>query len=407
MTDKKPFYEVVADRLISQLEAGTAPFQVPWEPGQSIVPHNPVSGTKYKGANAFWLTMQGRSDPRWMTYKQAQSVDAQVMKGEKGTLIQYWKFSETKPVLDAAGNPILGADKKPLTKNVQLERPRVFSAVVFNAEQIEGLPELEQKTSSDTEVFQRHERAENILANVGVPIYHDQSDSAFYRPSTDSIHLPQREQFISPDRYYAVALHEVGHSTGHHSRLDRDLTGAFRSESYAREELRAEIASLMIGDELGIGHDPGQHAAYVGSWIKVLREDPKEILRAAKDAEAIKDYVMEREKTISITQDQDTPQPGDAVEAQEQLNPSSQAEVSGSDDKSRVAATNAPQGNASTNTAQQEAIAKIAEKFSADMDEQTRQEFLSRVAARLDTENSPEIKIKTIEPAQQELDFER
>lgn len=370
MKDKKPFYEVVADRLISQLESGTAPFQKPWEPGQSIIPYNPVSGAKYKGANSFWLTMQGRSDPRWMTYKQSQSINAQVRKGEKGTLIQYWKFSETKPVLDNSGKPILDADKKPLTKTAQLERPRVFSAVVFNGEQIEGLPELEQKTSSDNEVFQRHERAENILSNAGVPIHHDQSDSAFYRPSTDSIHLPEREQFISPDRYYAVALHEVGHSTGHHSRLDRDLTGAFGSESYAREELRAEIASLMIGDELAIGHDPGQHAAYVSSWIKVLREDPKEILRAAKDAEAIKDYVMEREKNISIEQNQ--------------------------------AST-----HANNNTAQQEAIAKIAEKFSADMDEKTRQDFLNRVAARLNTENNPEIKIKTIEPAQQKLDFER
>lgn len=304
--EKKPFYEEIADRLIKQLEEGTAPWQKPWEPGSSRMPHNPVSGTRYKGANALWLAMQQRTDPRWMTYKQAQSVNAQVQKGEKGTLVQYWKFTDTIPKLDDKGKPVLDDNGKKKMITVKLDRPKVFSAVVFNAEQIQGLPPLEVKATKPD--WERHERAENILQAMSVPIKHDQADGAFYRPSTDSIHLPERSQFPSADNYYATALHEAGHSTGHKSRLDRDLTGRFGSESYAKEELRAEIASLMIGDELQIGHDPGQHAAYVKSWVKVLKDDPKEILRAAKDAEAISSYLLSHEKEKAQEAPQNAPE---------------------------------------------------------------------------------------------------
>lgn len=301
--EKKPYYEQVAEKLIKQLEEGTAPWQRPWEPGETFTPHNPISGTKYKGSNAVWLAMQGRSDPRWMTYKQAQSVEAQVMKGEKGTLIQYWKTHEEKIKTDENGNPVLDekGEKKKLW--VAIDQPRVFSAVVFNAEQIQGLPPLEKKKT--TLAWERHERAEAIMTGSGAKIYHDQNDRAFYTTMRDSIHLPPREQFKSADRYYATALHELGHWTGHESRLNRDLTGRFGSESYAKEELRAEITSLMVGDETGVGHDPGQHASYVKSWIKVLKEDPKELFRAARDAEKIKDLVMsyERQRPLEMPQE--------------------------------------------------------------------------------------------------------
>jgi len=292
---QRPYYEQIADKLIDQLKKGTAPFQRPWEPGELSMPHNPVSGARYRGANALWLQMQGRSDPRWMTYKQAQSIGAQVRKGEKSTFIQYWKFHDERAVKGSDGKPLKDADGKTITQRVELDKPRAFSARVFNAEQIDGLPPLEKKEPS----WDRHDRAETILKNSGADIRHDQGDRAFYRPSTDSIHLPRPAQFDAQDKYYATALHELGHWTGHPSRLDRDLTGAFGSESYAKEELRAEISSLMLNDELNIGHDPGQHAAYVKSWIKVLEDDPKEILRAARDAEKIKEHVMEYERTAS------------------------------------------------------------------------------------------------------------
>lgn len=297
---KKPYYEMISERLIKQLEEGTAPWQKPWEPGIQRMPHNPVSGTRYKGANALWLSMQGRSDPRWMTYKQANSVNTQVMKGEKGTIVQYWKFRDRVPKKEN-GKPVLDAEGKKVMINIELDKPKVFSAVVFNAEQIQGLPPLEAKQTIPE--WERHERAEAILSASGANINHDQGDRAFYSPVRDSIHLPEKSQFESSDRYYATALHELGHWTGHPSRLNRDLSGRFGSESYAAEELRAEIASMGIGEELEIGHDPGQHASYVKSWIKVLKNDPKEILRSARDAEKIHDMVMGFERDRDQKQD--------------------------------------------------------------------------------------------------------
>ena len=181
---------------------------------------------------------------------------------------------------------------------VRYERPRVWSAVVFNAEQIDGLAPATNRPALPA--WERHERAEAILARFDATVRHARGDRAFYRLADDSITLPERDQFASADGYYATALHEVGHATGHPSRLNRpDLGHPFGSEAYAREELRAEIASLMLGEQLGIGHDPGQHSAYVESWIRALENDPREIFRAAADAEKITALVrvsFERDK---------------------------------------------------------------------------------------------------------------
>lgn len=298
---KKEYAEEVAARIIEQLEQGTAPWQKPWQPGELRLPYNPTTGKEYRGMNSLWLHMQGHSDPRWMTYNQAAAEGAQVRKGSKGTHIVYWKFSEERKATDEQGRPIIDPDTgKQKTVTVQLERPRSFMAVVFNGSQIDGLPPLEARPTGPEP--ERHARAEAILANSGADIRHEPGDRAFYRPSTDSITLPERNQFPTADNYYATALHELGHWTGHPSRLDRDLAHPFGSEGYAREELRAEIASLMLGERLEIGHDPGQHAAYVGSWIKALKEDPKEIFRAASDAERITGYVMDFEQEQMQTQ---------------------------------------------------------------------------------------------------------
>lgn len=293
MEQKKPFHEVVAAKLIEQLKAGTAPWQKSWQPGvsNSYLPMNPTTGKRYKGINAIHLMAQGYDDARWLTYKQASAMGAQVRKGEKGTAVQYWKFEEEREKLDSQGKPVLDAKGKPIKQVVRLERPRVFFATVFNAQQMDGMPPLQQGTKKE-QAWDTHERAEHILKASGANIQHVAGNRAFYRPSTDSITLPERSQFPTADNYYATALHELGHWTGHPSRLDRDLAHPFGSEGYAKEELRAEIASMIVGDELGLGHDPGQHVAYVASWIKALEDEPLEVFRAAADAEKIHDYVL-------------------------------------------------------------------------------------------------------------------
>jgi antirestriction protein ArdC/phage/plasmid primase-like uncharacterized protein len=299
---KKLFHERVAENLIEQLKQGTAPWQRPWEPGEPglFLPNNPITGKRYRGMNVIHLMSQGRTDTRWMTYKQAAGAGWQVRRGEKGTSIQFWKFSEEQTQTDENG------DRVKMT--VLLERPKVFYATVFNAEQIDGISPPEARKPQQ---WSAHERAEQIMKSSGAAIKYASGSGAFYRLSTDTIHLPDRGQFPTADNFYATALHEVAHSSGHPARLNRDTIGhPFGSEQYAKEELRAEIASMILGDELGIGHDPGQHAAYVGSWIKILQDDPLEIFRAAADAEKIQDYVLSlehqqvQEQAIEPTRDE-------------------------------------------------------------------------------------------------------
>jgi antirestriction protein ArdC len=324
-TVNKPFHEIIAEKLIKQLEAGTAPWQRPWNPGEAstFLPYNPVTDNRYKGINALVLLSHNRDDQRWMTYKQATDAGAQVRKGEKGTGIQYWKFVDEHNQKDDTGKPLVDKQGKPVKETVKLERPRVFFATVFNAEQIEGLPPIQRQAQT----WNPLERVEALLTAGGVPIYYNGKGRAFYRPLTDSIHLPDRQQFPSAENFYATALHELSHSTGHPDRLNRDLSHPFGSEGYAKEELRAEIASMILGDELGIGHDSNQHAAYVGSWIKGLKEDPLEIFRAAADAEKIQAYVLGleqqhiqeqvQEKVQLQTQAHNTQQPSEELPSSE------------------------------------------------------------------------------------------
>lgn len=289
MDDKRPYHEIVAERLIEQLRQGTAPWQRPWSPSGAPtgLPMNPVTGKSYRGINAIWLMAQGRDDARWMTLKQANSVGAHVRKGEHSTRVVFWQFDEERLRLDADGKPVRDDNGDPIKERVKLERPIRRSFSVFNAEQVDGLPEYQRPEQTWDPVA----RAELILTASGAVFHHAPSSRAFYRYSTDSIHLPERGQFPDAEGYYRTALHELGHWTGHESRLHRDMRHPKGSRGYAREELRAEIASMRLGEELALGHDPGPHAAYVASWIEILQEDPMEIFRAAAEAERITDFV--------------------------------------------------------------------------------------------------------------------
>ena len=167
---------------------------------------------------------------------------------------------------------------------------------MLNAEQCDGLPRREEQARQAG--WDPVGAAERVLQGSGAEIEHDGGDRAYYDLGTDRIHLPFREQFASAPGYYNTALHELGHWSGHPERLDREtLVQGVRdgpaSQEYAREELRAEIASMMSADRLGLARQPDRHAAYVEFWIQRLKEDPREVYRAAKDAQQISDYVLE------------------------------------------------------------------------------------------------------------------
>lgn len=283
---KQPFHERVAQRLIEQLKEGTAPWQRPWADGPSEWPHSGLTGKDYRGFNTMWLLAQGREDPRWLTYRQASEMGAQVRKGESGTTVVYWQFHEERIERTEDGMPVL-KDGEPVKTRVALERPKVFYATVFNAEQIDGMPPLEKRQRQWNPI----ERAQLLLDQSGANIEH-RGNRAYYAVGTDKIRLPPQEQFDSAERYYDVALHELGHWTGAQSRLGRDLTQPHGSAGYAREELRTEIASMLVSAELGLPHDGAHHASYVGHWVKALQDDPFEIFRASRDAQSIGDYVF-------------------------------------------------------------------------------------------------------------------
>ena len=290
------FAERVAAELIEQLKQGTAPFQKPWSPEMgSDLPYNHSTGNYYRGGNALALMMQHYDDPRWMTYKQAQAVGAQVRKGEKGTQLVKLVTHVERNAKDDNGKVIRDADGQALKERVKLENPYLKPFTVFNAEQIDGLPAYDKKA---VPVFADHERAEKLLAASGAEIVHLNADRACYAPGSDKIYLPPKEQFHNDGGYYATALHELGHWTGHESRLNRPLMNEFGTPAYAREELRAEISSMMTTRELGIPHDPNQHAAYVENWIQVLKDDPAEIIHASRDAAKIKDFIMAFEQNV-------------------------------------------------------------------------------------------------------------
>ena len=295
---QKTYAEKVAETVIEKLKNGTAPWIKPWQPGeQPEPPKNALTGNEYRGINNVLLSvMQPDLDPRYCTYKQAESLGGTVQKGATGLAVQFWKFDQKALVRDENKKPVLDAKGDKQYKKLP---PKPFYATVFHASQIDGLQKYIAPEVPALNDIQRHARAETLLDASKATILNDQADRAFYNARSDEIHLPEMGQFHSQDAYYATAFHELGHWTGHESRLDRPFAALdFDKEGYAKEELRAELASYMLGEKLGIGHDPDQHTAYIGSWIKALEEDPNEIIHAARDAQKACDYVLNIEREL-------------------------------------------------------------------------------------------------------------
>ena len=314
------YHEQFAARIVKALEAGTAPWQKPWKAGERILPHNFGSGRDYRGGNAVYLAMnaldRGYADPRWGGYRQIQEAGGHVRKAEKGTPILYVDFNRRTTVRDEGGKPVLDDAGRPVVESVRRDRPLVKLQHVFNVEQTEGLNLRSLQTAAPE--WEGHERAEALMRASGVRIDHVAGDRAYYRLSEDRVVLPERSQFASQDAYTHTALHELGHATGHPRRLNRPTLvdhGGFGSETYAKEELRAEIAAMMTGEKLGVGHEPRHGTAYVSSWVKALENDPREIRAAAGDAQRISDWLMARERERTAEQEPPSPAPASREDA--------------------------------------------------------------------------------------------
>jgi antirestriction protein ArdC len=278
-------YQTVTNRIIAALEAGTPPWICPWS-DRAGLPSNLATGKPYRGVNILMLSieaeMKGYSDNRWVTFNQAKALGATVQRGEHGTPIVFWKLREIE---GDAPEPSESYDSGESSPKVI---PLLRQYFVFNACQLEFLPEKFQL--SPTPAWQPTGEAEQLLYETGAVIRHG-SNRAFYRPSDDIIQLPPPGWFADSDAYYAVALHELTHWSGHPRRLNRVLGRGAGIEAYACEELVAEMGAAFLCAHCGL---PAriEHASYIDSWLDALRRDKRLIFTAAGAAQKAADYVL-------------------------------------------------------------------------------------------------------------------
>lgn len=279
-------YERITKQIVAAIESGVGSWEMPWHSldGSMTLPVNIESGRQYRGVNTIGLWAEGFTKGydcnMWGTYRQWSEKGAQVRKGEKSSLVVFWKFLEDG-----------GASEEPTQEGThEKEGHRILARgyPVFNALQVDGFeipvrPEIPRR--------ERIESAEAFFAQTGAIIRYG-GNRAYYRASDDHIQMPLYEAFDDPINFYSTLAHELTHWTGHENRLARDLTGRFGSESYAAEELVAELGAAFLCAELGLSHEPREdHACYIASWLKVLKEDNRAIFTAASLAQKAVDHV--------------------------------------------------------------------------------------------------------------------
>ncbi len=283
---KKEIANIVTDRIIKSMETGMVPWRKPWNDSNNS-PTSLATGKKYRGINNLILNMvgqiEGYESGLWGTYKQFAGMDGSVTKGQEGTPVILWK-------------PIEKVNAKGEEESFMLMRYfTVFNIAQTNVE----IPEKYKKIArKPVPVLEGLKTAMNYPN--GPKIAHLEQDKAFYVPSLDKITLPNVDQFKSSTDYAQTVLHEIAHSTGHETRLNRDIKNGFGCEGYAAEELVAEIGSAMLANELDIDVDWDQSAAYVGSWLKALKDDRKMIITAAQRAQKIIDHVLPEDSADTV-----------------------------------------------------------------------------------------------------------
>jgi antirestriction protein ArdC len=270
-------YQIVTEQIIKQLESGTAPWHKPWH---CETPRNLISKKEYRGLNVLALASQGYGSPHWLTFNQAKALGAHVRKGERSTLVTFWKIGKYEKQDPDSG-------ELETRKSVLLRYYRVF-----NIEQCEGVSALH----STRTVVNPIEECEGIVSQMPNSPKYEQDARAWYRPSTDTVGMPSRNAFNSAPEYHSTLFHELTHSTGHPSRIGREgieKLNTFGSESYSREELVAEIGAAMLCGIAGIApRTLDNSAAYLQSWIQILKGDSRLVISAATQAQRAADYIL-------------------------------------------------------------------------------------------------------------------
>ncbi len=274
-TGHSSVYQIITEQIIKQLESGVAPWHRPW---RTETPRNLVSKRDYRGINVFLLACQGYGSPFWLTYKQASEMGGHVRRGEHGSKVVFWKFDKWETE-DADG------------QTVERTSAILRYYTVFNVEQCEGI-----RAPESARAVNPIEECERIVSAMPNRPCFEQGARAWYRPSTDSVGMPARGSFDSSEEYYSTLFHELTHSTGHPKRIGREgieKLNTFGSESYSKEELVAEMGAAMLAGVAGIERRTlANSAAYLKSWIDVLRADSRMVVFAASQSQKAADYIL-------------------------------------------------------------------------------------------------------------------
>ncbi len=304
-TPRPNIYQIVTDRIIQSLKAGIIPWEKPWQSPHFTggpFPRNFLTGKPYRGINVLLLWSSSYASPFWLTFKQARELKGTVRKGEKGTQIVFYKQLRSRK-------------EDPEASDTEKERaPFVLCYyTVFNVEQCDGLtlPQIEQQAQSNE--VETDEACEAIVTGwANRPALHLTSEHeyrAYYRPSMDSVHMPARARFVDAPHYYSTLFHELIHSTGHESRLNRTFGDGFGDELYSKEELVAEMGAAFLCAIAGIANEYTDRntTAYIRNWISQLEDDNHLIVHAAANAQKAVDAILgtsfesegEREEAVS------------------------------------------------------------------------------------------------------------
>lgn len=285
-------YQVITDRIVAMLERGVVPWRKPWRSGSDGAPVNLVSRKSYRGINVFLLACSDYESHYWLSFKQAKQLDGYVNKRERATMVVYWNWIDKQSgQSDTDGKPVV--DRIPFLRHYS----------VFNVQQC-TLPNGVVPTLPDKPIVEPIATCETIVD--GMPnrpeIGHNGCNRAYYRQATDSVHMPDRARFDKQTEYYSTLFHELSHATGHRSRLDRKtLTecDGFGGQNYNREELVAEMGAAFLCGVTGIETQTlDNSAAYLASWLRVLKNDKRLVVTAAAQAQKAVDYILAKESPI-------------------------------------------------------------------------------------------------------------
>jgi antirestriction protein ArdC len=287
--DRTSLYDEITDKIVAELEAGRVPWVQPWgtEAAKAplTIPRNASTNRRYSGINILilWAAAIERGFPgqRWLTFRQALSLGGHVRKGERGTTVVY-----ADRFVPKAKNLCAREDGKTAQAIAFLKR-----FTVFNTDQCEKLPDNIATAAPPPPLGMIEPTVKALIKATGIS-FHIGGDYAFYEPAEDYVQVPSPQAYFEPINWHRTALHELGHATGHRSRLNRDQSGSYGSKQYAFEELVAELCAAFGCASLGIAPTV-RHADYIGAWLEIMGEDNRAIVRAASQASKAADYLLD------------------------------------------------------------------------------------------------------------------